>query len=100
MTITLWVLQVLLAVVFFAHGLMFLVPPPAGLSDAVAVELERALTAHELIKVKINGTDRHARQATAEANFLPARAGSHADVTSTKSQRSLCSIRCTCPPAT
>ena len=38
-----------------------------GLSDAVAVELERALTAHGLIKVKINGTDRQARHALAEA---------------------------------
>lgn len=28
MNITLWVLQVLLAVVFFAHGLLFLTPPP------------------------------------------------------------------------
>ena len=38
-----------------------------GLSDAVAVELERALTSHGLIKVKINGTDRQARHAIAEA---------------------------------
>jgi putative YhbY family RNA-binding protein len=38
-----------------------------GLSDAVAVELDRALTAHGLIKVKINGTDRRARQAMAVA---------------------------------
>ena len=38
-----------------------------GLSEGVAAELERALTAHELIKVRINGTDRQARQATAEA---------------------------------
>ena len=38
-----------------------------GLSDAVVVELERALTAHGLIKVKINGTDREARHAMAEA---------------------------------
>ena len=38
-----------------------------GLSDAVAVELDRALTAHGLIKVKINGTDRAARHAIAEA---------------------------------
>ena len=38
-----------------------------GLSDAVAVELERALTAHGLIKVKINGTDRQARHTIAEA---------------------------------
>lgn len=28
MNITLWVLQVLLAVAFFAHGLLFLSPPP------------------------------------------------------------------------
>ena len=28
MNITLWVLQVLLALVFLAHGLMFLMPPP------------------------------------------------------------------------
>jgi len=35
----------------------------SGLSDAVMVELERALTSHELIKVKINGTDRDARRA-------------------------------------
>ena len=38
-----------------------------GLTAAVAGELDRALTAHELIKVKINGTDREARRATAEA---------------------------------
>jgi RNA-binding protein len=37
-----------------------------GVSDAVVGELERALTAHELIKVKINGTDRDARHTTAE----------------------------------
>ena len=28
MNITLWILQVLLAVVFFAHGWLFLTPPP------------------------------------------------------------------------
>jgi putative YhbY family RNA-binding protein len=51
-----------------AHGLEPIVQVGAGgLSDAVAAELERALTAHELIKVKINGTDRQARHATAEA---------------------------------
>jgi RNA-binding protein len=38
-----------------------------GLSDAVIVELERALTAHGLIKVKINDADREARHAIAEA---------------------------------
>ena len=34
---------------------------------AHALEPERALTAHGLIKVKINGTDRQARHAIAEA---------------------------------
>ena len=38
-----------------------------GLSDAVALELERALAAHELIKVRINGSDRRVRQEIAEA---------------------------------
>jgi RNA-binding protein len=38
-----------------------------GLSDAVAGELDRALTAHGLIKVRINGTDREARHAIAAA---------------------------------
>jgi uncharacterized membrane protein YphA (DoxX/SURF4 family) len=28
MNVTLWVLQVLLALVFLAHGVMFLAPPP------------------------------------------------------------------------
>ena len=38
-----------------------------GLSEPVAVELERALAAHELIKVKINAADRDQRHALAEA---------------------------------
>ena len=38
-----------------------------GVSEAVAAELDRALTAHELIKVKINGTDRDIRQEVIEA---------------------------------
>ena len=38
-----------------------------GVSEAVAAELDRALTAHELIKVKINGTDRDVRQEIIEA---------------------------------
>ena len=51
-----------------AHALEPIVQVGAdGLSDAVAAELERALTAHELIKVKINSSDREARHATAEA---------------------------------
>jgi RNA-binding protein len=39
----------------------------AGLSETVAAELERALTAHELIKVRIGGADREARAGLAEA---------------------------------
>jgi len=34
----------------------------AGASDAVLVEVERALTAHGLIKVRLNGADRQSRQ--------------------------------------
>ncbi len=32
-----------------------------GLTDAVVREIDRALTAHELIKVRAGGDDRHAR---------------------------------------
>lgn len=39
----------------------------AGLTDALAAEVDRALASHELIKVKIGGTDREARAALAEA---------------------------------
>lgn len=35
----------------------------AGLSDAVVKETDRALIAHELIKVRIGSADRHARAA-------------------------------------
>jgi RNA-binding protein len=35
----------------------------AGLSDAVVAETDRALTDHELIKVKVRGADRDARDA-------------------------------------
>lgn len=35
----------------------------AGLTDAVIKEVERALTAHELIKVRVPGDDRDAREA-------------------------------------
>ena len=38
MNITLWVLQVLLAVAFFAHGLLFLMPPPE-----IAVQMNASL---------------------------------------------------------
>jgi RNA-binding protein len=33
----------------------------AGLTEAIVAEVDRALTAHELIKVKIGGDDRAAR---------------------------------------
>ena len=39
----------------------------AGLTDTVAAEVERALKAHELIKVRIGGDDRAARAALCEA---------------------------------
>ena len=39
----------------------------AGLTDKVAAEVERALTAHELIKVKIGGADRDAREELCDA---------------------------------
>ena len=39
----------------------------AGLTDSVAAEIERALVAHELIKVKIGGPDRDAREALCDA---------------------------------
>ena len=35
----------------------------AGVTDRVAAELDRALTAHELIKVKVTAPDRAAREA-------------------------------------
>jgi RNA-binding protein len=38
-----------------------------GLTDKVAAELDRALTAHELIKVKIAEADRHARGTLCDA---------------------------------
>jgi putative YhbY family RNA-binding protein len=39
----------------------------AGLTDAVAAEIERALAAHGLIKLRINGPDREAREALCDA---------------------------------
>jgi putative YhbY family RNA-binding protein len=39
----------------------------AGLSDTVAAELERALDAHELIKVRIGAADREGRAELAAA---------------------------------
>ncbi len=38
-----------------------------GVTDAVVKEVDRALTAHELIKVKIVGDDREARRDSADA---------------------------------
>jgi len=38
-----------------------------GLSDAVVTEIDRALTAHELIKVRVGGADRDEREATCSA---------------------------------
>jgi RNA-binding protein len=38
----------------------------AGITEALAAEVDRALTAHELIKVKILGDDREARRKTAD----------------------------------
>jgi RNA-binding protein len=37
-----------------------------GLSDSVAAEIDRALTAHELIKVRVDAADRNAREALCE----------------------------------
>lgn len=51
-----------------AHSLEPLVQlGQAGLSDAVVAEIDRALTAHELIKVKVGGTDREARAELCDA---------------------------------
>jgi putative YhbY family RNA-binding protein len=38
-----------------------------GLTDKVAAELDRSLTAHELIKVRVEADDRHARAELCEA---------------------------------
>jgi putative YhbY family RNA-binding protein len=38
-----------------------------GLTDSVAAEIDRALAAHELIKVKVAAADRDAREAMCEA---------------------------------
>ncbi len=38
----------------------------AGATDGVAAELDRALTAHELVKVRINIPDRHERERVGE----------------------------------
>jgi len=38
----------------------------AGLTDTVVKEVDRALTSHELIKVRISGDDRDARHALAD----------------------------------
>ena len=38
-----------------------------GLTEAVLQEIERALTAHELIKVRVGGSDRDSRRALFDA---------------------------------
>ena len=45
----------------------------AGITDAVVAETDRALTAHELIKVRVGGTDREERTTLIDA--LATRAG-------------------------
>ena len=47
-----------------------------GLTDAVLLEVERALTVHELIKVRAGSDDRHARKALFEE--ISARTGAAA----------------------
>ncbi|MEO8682558.1 MAG: ribosome assembly RNA-binding protein YhbY [Vicinamibacterales bacterium] len=39
----------------------------AGLTDKVAAEIDKALKAHELLKVRVEGTDREAREALCDA---------------------------------
>jgi RNA-binding protein len=39
----------------------------SGVTDKLATELDRALTAHELIKVKVSAPDREAREALCDA---------------------------------
>jgi len=39
----------------------------AGLTDQVATEIDRALTAHELIKIRVEAADRHTRGELCEA---------------------------------
>ena len=57
-----------------AHGLEPVVRlGHAGFSDGVAAEIDNALTAHELIKVKLGSDDREARVALGEA--ISARTG-------------------------
>lgn len=45
-----------------------------GLTEGVLVEIEQALTHHELIKVKINGTDRDLKQRIADTIVKETRA--------------------------
>jgi putative YhbY family RNA-binding protein len=50
-----------------AHGLNPLLQlGHAGLTETFVAEVDRALTAHELIKVRIGGDDRDAREATCD----------------------------------
>jgi len=51
-----------------AHALELVVQlGHTGLSDRVVAEVDRALTAHELIKVRMGGDDREARRKLGEA---------------------------------
>ena len=51
-----------------AHALEPLVQVgQAGLTDSVVAEVDRALTAHELIKVRVGVADRDAREGVCEA---------------------------------
>ena len=57
-----------------AHGLEPVVQSgSAGVTDALVAQVDRALTAHELIKMKIAGDDRTARVAAGDE--IAARAG-------------------------
>lgn len=50
-----------------AHGLdPVVLVGSAGLSAPVLQEIDRALTSHELIKIRIGGSDRDAREEAAE----------------------------------
>lgn len=50
-----------------AHALQpVVIVGQAGLSDTVVAEIDRALTVHELIKVRIGGADRDGRAALSD----------------------------------
>lgn len=47
----------------------------SGVTDHLLAEIDRALTAHELIKVKVTAPDRHAREALCDDIVSRAEAG-------------------------